>query len=61
MVKAKANLVIDDKALLKDAQSEISRLKLLLKQALLKLEQSGGGSAGGGEAGVRVVFVIVLC
>jgi hypothetical protein len=39
MVKTKANLVIDDKLLLSNAESEISRLKLLLKQALMKIEQ----------------------
>ena len=42
MLKAKANMVIDDKALLADAQTEIARLKLLLKQALQKIEQMSG-------------------
>jgi hypothetical protein len=57
MVKSKPNLVIDDKALLSNAQAEISRLKLLLKQALMKIEsmnRGGGGesnSRGGGEGG----------
>lgn len=41
MIKSKANLVIDDKALLSNAQAEISRLKLLLKQALMKIESMG--------------------
>lgn len=41
MIKSKANLVIDDKALLSNAQAEISRLKLLLKQALMKIENMG--------------------
>lgn len=38
MLKARANMVIDDKVLLADAQTEIARLKLLLKQALQRLE-----------------------
>lgn len=41
MLKAKANMVVDDKVLLADAQTEIARLKLLLKQALKKLEDMG--------------------
>jgi hypothetical protein len=41
LIKVKANMVIDDKMLLLNAQNEISRLKLLLKQALQKLENHG--------------------
>jgi hypothetical protein len=55
LVKSKANLVIDDKALLSNAQAEISRLKLLLKQALMKIEsmnRGGGYGNSGGEGGV---------
>jgi hypothetical protein len=52
MVKAKANLVIDDKVLLTNAQSEIARLKLLLKQALLKLEHAN--AAGGDQVSEQV-------
>ena len=57
MVKAKANLVIDDKVLLTNAQSEIARLKLLLKQALLKIEhltESGGEAQVPGQGSLRL-------
>jgi hypothetical protein len=51
MIKSKANLVIDDKALLSNAQAEISRLKLLLKQALMRIESMRQGGGGGGSGG----------
>ena len=46
MVKVKANIVVDDKALLARAQAEILRLKQLLKQAL---ERTGTGTGGGSD------------
>lgn len=55
MLKAKANMVIDDKMLLADAQTEIARLKLLLKQALQKLEgMSEAKSRAVGEVSTKV-------
>lgn len=41
MVKVKANVIVDDKALLAKAQAEIARLKALLKQTLAQAESSG--------------------
>jgi kinesin family protein 3/17 len=38
MLKVRANTVLDDKALLSNAQAEIARLKLLLKHTLQKAE-----------------------
>ena len=43
MVRVRANLMVDDKALLMQAQTEIARLKLLLKQALQTIELNGLG------------------
>jgi len=42
MLKVKANIVVDDKALLVKAQGEIARLKALLKQTLAQAEAGGG-------------------
>ena len=41
--------MVDDKDLLSRAHTEIARLKMLLAQALKRLEEGGGG--GGGEHG----------
>lgn len=55
MVRVKANLIVDDKALLMQAQAEIARLKLLLKQALQTIECNGlsltseNATGGGGS------------
>jgi hypothetical protein len=59
MMKAKANMVIDDKVLLADAQTEIARLKLLLKQALQKLEgMDGNKNNADGEVIFHCLFII---
>jgi hypothetical protein len=59
MMKAKANMVIDDKVLLADAQTEIARLKLLLKQALQKLEGMDGKNNAAGEVIIfHCLFII---
>jgi hypothetical protein len=56
MIKSRANLVIDDKALLSNAQAEISRLKLLLKQALLRIETLTRGTGAGAGEGIADYF-----